>query len=828
MQPNTTISHYRIVSKLGAGGMGEVYLAQDTKLDRKVALKILPAEVASKRDRMERFIREAKSAAALSHPNIAQIFEIGEHDGTHYIAMEFIDGVTLREKIHREHADLRKVLRWLQHVAEGLARAHASGIVHRDLKPDNIMITRDGHVKVLDFGLAKLIEPQPIAGDSSEVATAVIAHHSTPGTVMGTVGYMSPEQAQGKTKEIDQRSDIFSFGCILFEAVTGHKAFEGKDAIDSLNRIIREPVAPISDFRPDTPNHLQRIVRRCLAKDPDDRYQTIKDVAIELRELRHELADSSGLDTTVSPSRTKTVAAAESTSPQASGSTSLSSSTSSVEYVVSGIKQHKLVALISVVLLLGGSLGLYLFLNARGADTAIDSIAVVPFVNQNRDLETEYLSDGLTESIINNLIQIPTLRVSPRSSVFYYKGKETDPAKIGKDLGVRAVLTGRLLQRGDNLSVSTELLDVRDNKQIWGEQYNRKLADALAVQQEISREITERLRLRLSGDQQKQLVHRDMTNPESYQSYLRGRYYWNKRTGDNLNKAIAEFQKAADKDPNYALAYVGLADCYVLLEDYVGTPASETCPKARAFAERALQLDPTLAEAHASLAFTFTQMWKWNEAEAEFKRSLEMNQSYAPAHQWYSLHLRFLGHFEEALDESKRAYAQEPLSLINSTSVAQASGVVGDVESAIEFARRVVDLDPNFPRGHEELGMAYLRKKLYAEARGEFQKAVELSGRGRRSLGLWGFALGITGQRDEALAIVKELQGKYEKRQALAQDVASVYGGLGEKDLAFTWLEKGFQDRSGQLGRARWEPQFEVLRSDPRFADLLRRMGLTP
>src|SRR5438552_14082906 len=301
----TRLGRYEIRLKIGEGGMGEVYLAQDTKLDRKVALKILPAEVASHRDRMERFIREAKSAAALSHPNIAQIFEIGEDEGTHYIAMEFIDGATLREKIHPEQADLGKLLRYLQHAAEGLAKAHAAGIVHRDLKPDNIMVTGDGHAKILDFGLAKLIErPQSAtSGETpSDVATAILQQHSTPGVVLGTVGYMSPEQAQGKTKEIDHRSDIFSFGCILFEAVTRQKAFSGKDAIDTLNKIIREPVAPITDFRPDAPDHLQRIVRRCLAKDPEDRYQTIKDVAIELRELRRDLAGATGIDTTVAPS----------------------------------------------------------------------------------------------------------------------------------------------------------------------------------------------------------------------------------------------------------------------------------------------------------------------------------------------------------------------------------------------------------------------------------------------------------------------------------------------------------------------------------------------
>jgi len=318
----STLSHYRIVSKIGAGGMGEVYLAQDTRLDRKVALKILPADLASNRDRMDRFVREAKSAAALNHPNIATIHEIGESDGVNFIAMEFIDGITLREKIHQEQTDLRKLLRYLQHVAEGLAKAHAGGIVHRDLKPDNIMITRDGHAKILDFGLAKLIEQQPMSGgDSSEVATAVMPQHSTPGTVMGTVGYMSPEQAQGKTKEIDQRSDIFSFGCILYEVVTGHKAFAGVDVIDSLNKIIREPVTPIRDLNPSAPPDLQRIARRCLEKDPEDRYQTIKDVAIELRDLRREMESSAEMETSATPSASSVISSgAETSSPGESSS----------------------------------------------------------------------------------------------------------------------------------------------------------------------------------------------------------------------------------------------------------------------------------------------------------------------------------------------------------------------------------------------------------------------------------------------------------------------------------------------------------------------------
>src|SRR5882762_6877858 len=390
LSPGASLSHYRIVSKLGAGGMGEVYLAQDTKLDRKVALKILPADLATNQDRMRRFTQEAKAAAALNHPNIATIHEIGESDGVNFIAMEFIDGATLREKIYQEQTDLRKLLRYLQHVAEGLAKAHAAGIVHRDLKPDNIMITRDGHAKILDFGLAKLIEGAPMSpADSSEVATAVMPQYSTPGTVMGTVGYMSPEQAQGKTKEIDQRSDIFSFGCILFEAATGKKPFEGESVIKSLHMVVYEPAPPIADFNPSAPLELQRIVRRCLAKDPDERYQSIKDVAIELKELRREL-QGAGIDTAVTPptgSETTTSTVGEGTRSQSlsptTGTPSLSTKASSAEYVATGIKRHKLaITLVAGLVLLAvaaGIIGINAYLRARNTEVAIKSIAVMPF-----------------------------------------------------------------------------------------------------------------------------------------------------------------------------------------------------------------------------------------------------------------------------------------------------------------------------------------------------------------------------------------------------------------------------------------------------------------
>jgi serine/threonine protein kinase/tetratricopeptide (TPR) repeat protein len=826
----TKLGRYEIRSKLGEGGMGEVYLAEDVRLHRQVALKILPSEVAANKDRMRRFDQEAQAAAALNHPNIAHIYEIGEHDGTNFIAMEFIDGVTLRDKIHREHAELRKLLRYLQHVAEGLAKAHAAGIVHRDLKPDNVMITRDGYAKILDFGLAKLTEQTKRQGvePQEEAPTAVMQPPlSTPGLVMGTVGYMSPEQAQGRG--VDHRSDIFSFGCLLYEAATSQRAFASESTIDTLHKIVHAPVALVKDVNPSAPGDLTRIVRRCLAKDPDERYQSIKEAAIELRDVRREIEGAAELETTVPPS-----AVGSGVTSTASGAARVSvaplstAPVSSAEYIVTGIKRHKVVTAIVLIALVLGGLGLAAYLHGRNTEVAIDSIAVLPFVNQSGDPDTEYLADGLTESIINNLTRLPSLKVIARSSVFRYKGKDADPFKAGGDLGVRAVLTGRLLQRGDSLMVSAELVDVRDNKQLWGEQYNRKVADALAVQQEISREITEKLRLRLSGEEQQRLVRRDTANPEAYQFYLRGRFYWNKRTADGIRKAIEQFQQAIERDPNYALGYVGLADCYIVLEEYAGVPSSETLPKARAAADRALQLDDTLAEAHTSSASIYDHQWRWAEAEQEFRRAISLNPNYPTTHHWFSVHLMTKRRFDEARNEIKRAQELDPLSPIIGVNVANLYILRGDGDSAVEQCKRLIELDPGFYGGPAQLGLAYLRQRRYEEAIAALQKAAEMSGRASDSLNDLGNAYAVVGKRTEALAIAKELEARYARREATELNVAYVYAGLDDRDRTLEWLEKGFQQRSGSLSAVTWLFGFEALRSDPRYADLVRRMGLEP
>ncbi len=821
----TKLGRYEICSKIGKGGMGEVYLAQDTKLDRKVALKILPAEVAANQERMRRFVQEAKAAAALNHPNIAHIYEIGEADGVNFIAMEFIDGQTLRQYTQGRQTDLPKLLRHLQHVADGLAKAHAAGIVHRDLKPDNIMITRDGHAKILDFGLAKLIELQqssiPTSDAVSEAATAILQQHSTPGVVLGTVGYMSPEQAQGRTNEIDGRSDIFSFGCILYEAVTGHKAFAGKDPIDTLNKIIREPVPPISDLRPNTPNHLQRIVRRCLAKDPDERYQTIKDTAIELKELRRELVGSAVIDTTVPPSNVgSTFGPAVSAPPQSIPS-------SSAEYIVTGIKQHKLAAALTFVVLVLGAIGLGLYVHARNTEVAIDSIAVLPFVNQNRDPETDYLSDGITESIISFLAQLPKLKVMARTTVFRYKGQATDPQRVGKELDVGAVLTGKVFQRGDTLVIRTDLVKASDGSELWGQQYNRKLADVFAVQEEIAKEISDKLRLKLSGTDRHQLTKRPTENLKAFQYYMQGRSYAQRRTRGDLLTGIQYFEKALGEDSNYALAYAGLADAYIQLAVRTYIVPVEGRRKAEEYARKALALDENLAEAHVALGQDDVSFapYDFRRGDRELRQAIELSPSLASAHQYLGLSLVRQGRLDESLEELLTARELDPLSSIIARQVASFYYLKRDYARALELLRQANELGPSFTLT-SEIGI-YIQNGLFNEALAELEKAERERKNDPMLIYSTGMVYAAQGKRAEALEIIKELEEISGASWDQAFLIAKIYATLNEKEQALTWLERALA--TGSIGIFnKDEPVWDPIRSDPRFADLLRRMGLQP
>src|SRR5437016_943961 len=639
---------------------------------------------------------------------------------------------------------------------------------------------------------------------------------------------MSPEQAQGKTKEIDHRSDIFSFGCMLYEAVTRQKAFTGKDTIDTLNRIIRKPFTPITDFRPDAPNHLQRIVRRCLAKDPEDRYQTIKDVAIELRELRRDLAGTTGIDTTVAPSAPGSTLESRENTKHISSSTPPSTPPSSAEYIVSGIKQHKFTVAVALLVLAAGAVGFGMYLHARNTEVAIDSIAVLPFQNRSTEPDSEYLSDGLAESLIYRLSQLPNLKVSPTSSVFQYKGKEIDPIKVGKDLGVNAVLSGRITQHGDNLTISAELVDVRYNKLLWGEQYERKMSELLSTQREIAREIVDTLKLKVSGQERGLAKHFTESN-EAYQHNLKGRFYYNKRTDEGMQKSLEYYQQAIAKDPTFALAYSGVADSYDLLcaPDAGGAlRPNEAMPKAKAAAQKAIEIDESLAEPHVSLAHVrYYYDRDWAAAEREFKRAIELNPNYPQAHHWYAIYLAWADRTNEGLAEIKRAQELDPLSLPINMTVGWLLCDANRTDEGIDQLRKTVQMDPTFIVAHNRLALCYERKGMYSDAIAEFEKMSNLGAR-TVALAELGQAYAAAGKRNEAQKVLAELQEISKPRYVSPSVFALIYAALGDKDQAFAWLEKSIDEHDLITARLKVDQRFDNLRSDPRFAELVKRVGL--
>ena len=821
------LGRYEIRSPLGKGGMGEVYLAWDSQLDRTVALKVLPADVASDQQRMQRFTQEAKAASALNHPNILTIYEVGQAGSARFIATEFIDGVTLRQHMADARMKTGEVLNIVMQIASALTAAHAAGIVHRDIKPENIMVRRDGYVKVLDFGLAKLAETQTHRSDP-EAATIV---KTEPGIIMGTASYMSPEQARGQ--EVDARTDIWSLGVVIYEMITGRPPFEGQTFSDVISLILQKEPLALGRHALEVPTELERIIAKALTKDREERYQTAKDLLIDLKRLKQQLNVEAEIERTAAP---KFSAGAIGTSRRSAAvqtvNQSAPASTSNAEYIAGEIKRHKLGVGIAGVMLLAIIAAIayfgYFARDSGPGREAITSIAVLPFVNASNNPDAEYLSDGISESLINSFSQVPKLRVVPRSTVFRYKGREVDPQTVGRELCVRAVLTGKLAQRGDTLSIQTELIDVEEGSQLWGAQYNRKLADILAVQEEISREISEKLRIRLSGEERKQLTKRYTENTEAYQLYLKGRYYWDKRTAEALKKGIDYFRQAIDMDPNYALAYAGLADTYNVLPIWTPIETKEAYPKAKSAALKALEIDDTLAEAHTSLAYAlFRYDWDWSGAEREFKRGIELKPNYATAHQWYSFYLSAMGQLDEAIVEIKRAEDLEPLSLFINSDVGFALYRARQYDQAIAQLRKTIEIDPTFGYAHYQLGLVYEIKGMYDEAIDEMRKAVELSKNAPRLLGSLGHTYAVSGKRAEALDVLNQLKEKAKQEYVSAYLIALVYTGLGDKDQAFVWFDKACQDREWFMPKLKDDLRLDNIRSDPRFAGLLRCVGLS-
>lgn len=749
---------YEILAPIGSGGMGQVYRARDARLNRNVAIKVSGEQFS------QRFESEVKAIAALNHPNICQIYDVGPN----FLVMEFIDGKPIVDSGRAQALPPGEALQIARQIAAALETAHAKGIIHRDLKPANILATAGGVVKLLDFGLAKrdydkLPEDETQSIDMTQV-----------GTIMGTPAYMSPEQAEGKV--VDARSDIFSFGLVFYEMLAGHRAFSGGSSAAILGAIVHKDPEPLN-----APPALAAIVRKCLSKSPDARFQTATDLRAAL-----DSASTRG---------------------------------------ISGRETPAFALVFGAILLVIALAGAYIYL--RRPKAGIDSIAVLPLENRNNDPDADYISDGVTESINNSLARLPGLKVTPHSVALHYKGKAMDMQKVGNELGVQTVLTGDVRQRGNDLTINVELDDVRNGAQLWGEQYNRKIADLLAVQSDIAREVSQRLRSELSADDQRKLTKGSTDNPEAYRLFLKGKFYTNKLTKEGFDTGIDYFNQAIAVDPNYALAYSGLAFNYVNQDDWFMSP-NEAGPKTKDAAKKALSIDESDAGAHLSMAIvTHWYDWNWAAAEKEFQRAIELSPNNSDAHSYYSWFLAPMGRRDQSLEEAKLARQADPLSGFASFTVGAALVFARQWDPAIEQLHGAIAVDPNFWFAHCFLGRAYEQEAKLPEAIAEFKRAVELEKDNAETWSGLGHAYALSGNRAEAQKIIDQLEQESGHRWVAPYNIAIIDAALGHKDKAFAALDQAYKDRSYYLPTyLATDSRLDSLHSDPRFAELYRRVGL--
>ncbi|MFN0108011.1 MAG: protein kinase domain-containing protein [Blastocatellia bacterium] len=841
-------NQYVILSQLGSGGMGEIYLAQDTRLGRRVALKLLLKKFTSDDERVHRFEQEARAASALNHPNIITIFEIGNDNQTHFIATEFVEGQTINQRLAMGKMDLVDVLDVAIQVANALTASHAAGIVHRDIKPENVMLRPDGYVKVLDFGLAKLTEKfdsdDNLNADVNADSITRPLRDTSPGVIMGTVSYMSPEQARGH--KVDSRSDLFSLGGVIYEMITSHKPFRGDTMSDVMAAVLDDDPHPIGGIVPGAPPELQWIVSKALAKDRESRYQTAKELLNDLKRLKQQiefkaeqarqnrsqnrteaLGESSASFRRSSGSARKSGSLRTSGNRSTSGEVTVSYDTEVIEswrtgFLPGALRRNKSVfalALIAVLAVIG--FGVYQWMKPKPRLT--DSIAVLPFVRLTAEPLTDSLADGVAEGVIQNLSRIPTLKVRSPISVLKYKvtgsAPPPNPRVVGEELEVPVVLTGSIARRGDLLAINLELVDTKDNSFIWGQKYERKPGDLMALQVEITREVSQQLQLDLT--RQEQAVR------EAYQLYLRGRYHWNRRTPADLRLGVEFFEKAIQRAPGYALGYAGLADSYNMLGAYGAMPTIEAIPKAKEAAERAVALEDTLAEGHNSLGFVKHRYeWDWAAAEREFKRAIELDPNYAPARIWYSSFLTSVGRMDEAVEEARRCQELAPLWLLAGSQVAWVLYYAGEYDLAIQQCQKILAIDATSFAAHRYAGLAYVQLGKYREAIESLTKARELSGNQPVVTAALVHAYAVGGQQSEARKLLAEIIANPIQHKVPAYDLAIIYAGLGDRESVFSWLEKAYQERSEYLTYMRVEPRLAPLHSDPRFVALIGELKL--